>query len=314
MCIRYTALTPRRLRVGDDRARAAAGRRRAARSCRRCRAPRPVERLARVRERGDIWIVDPDGENLESVTHGPARGLSRPGRRREPGSCSSQPRPQPRPLDHGADGGLRRLTRNAARGRRTARRRSRRTAGASRSHAACGGNQEIYVMNLDGTGLRGSRATPARLRPGLVADGTQIAFWRALRRAKSGPSTRCSRSTPTARTSASSHGGAEQRRRVVAGRQPDRVHADGLARGDIWTMRRRHRPAAADRRPGARRRLGLGARRLAIAFSSDRVEGTPNLSVVVPAPRAARAVTKIEDDSGYREAEGAVPPAWQPVP
>ena len=50
----------------------------------------------------------------------------------------------------------------------------------------------------------------------------------------------------------------------------------------------------------------------AIAFSSDRGDGTPNLYVTtVRAPRRVVRVTKVDDTV---DEAGAITPAWQPVP
>jgi Tol biopolymer transport system component len=266
---------------------------------------------------GDIWVVDPDGENLEPITQGPARDVyptwSPEGTRIV--FSSNRGRSRDLWIMEADGGGLRRLTRN--RGTRaqdsapTISPDGRRLAFARRLR----GNQEIYVMNLDGTGLRRLTRFPGiDFDPAWSPDGTQIAFWRALRRARR-----------TVHQVFAIDADGTNLRQLTWGASSDAPSwsPDGSkiaftrtarARGDIWTMR-------AD---------GTGQQRVtggvphdddsvwapdgsAIAFSSDRNEGTPNLYIVsLRTPRRVVRVTKLVD-SGYREAEGAVTPAWQPV-
>ena len=266
---------------------------------------------------GDIWVVDPDGENLGSVTHGPARDVYPTWSPEGTRIVFSSNRGGSRDLwIMDADGtGPRRLTRNRGRAQDSAPTLSpdgRRIAFARRQR----GNQEIYVVNLDGTGLRRLTRFPGiDFDPAWSPDGTQIAFWRALRRAKR-----------TVHQVFAIDADGTNLRQLTWGASSDSPSwsPDGSklaftrtarARGDIWTMR-------AD---------GTGQQRVtggpphdddpvwapdgsAMAFSSDRMEGTPNLYVVsLRPPRRVVRLTKIVD-SGYREAEGAVTPAWQPLP
>jgi TolB protein len=133
---------------------------------------------------GDIWVVNPDGTGLLNLSHSSARDAYPTWSPEGTRVVFSSNRARTRDLwIMNADGtGLRRLTRGA---RDTDSAPSvspdgRRIAFARRVH----GDQEIYVMNLDGTGVRRLTRHPGiDFDPAWSPSGTEIAFWRVIRRA-----------------------------------------------------------------------------------------------------------------------------------
>jgi TolB protein len=265
---------------------------------------------------GDVWAVNTDGSDVDNLTHSPARDAYPTWSPEGTRIVFSSNRAGARDLwIMGADGtGLRRLTRNgrsrAVDSAPSVSPDGRRVAFARRIR----GNQEIYTMNLDGTGLRRLTHHPGiDFDPAWAPDGSQIVFWRSLRRGArdvhqvfavgaDGSDLRRLTWGPDSDAPAWSPDG----KRIVFTRT-------NHARGDIWMMR-------ADG-TGQQRVTGGAAHDddpawapdgTAIAFTSDRTDGTPNVYVVAAkAPRKVARVTKLVDLSGR---SGALTPAWQPVP
>lgn len=266
---------------------------------------------------GDIWTVAPDGSDLDNRTRTPgARDLSpawSPSGTRIVFASNRSGRQELWIMDaYGT--GLRRLTNN----------RKSRAVDATPSVSPDGrrlafarrvrGDFEIYTMNLDGTRVRRlTRYRGVDSEPAWSPDGKRIAFTRTLR--PRGP-------RPARQVFVMTANGSNLRRLTwgavsyAPSWSPDgtrlcitRVAAH--AGEDIWMV---------GASGGSPRRLIVGPANEghavwapdghALAFSSDRADGTRNIFVDPADPRrpAAR-VTQFRDPT-----TGAVMPAWQSLP
>jgi Tol biopolymer transport system component len=260
---------------------------------------------------GDIWAVNSDGTALVNLSHSAARDAYPTWSPEGTRIVFSSNRARGRNLwIMNADGtGLRRLTRGNrdADSAPTISPDGRRIAFARRVR----GDQEIYVMNLDGTGVRRlTRHAGIDFKPAWSPAGTEIAFWRTVRR-----------------------GSAQTRQIFVMG-----TDGSGLRRltwgpdaaEPAWSpdgKRMAYVRAGKHSHIWAMRADGTGQQRLTngpsdddspawspdgseIAFTS-RADGTSSIDVVAARvtrkPRPPKAVA-----TGNRS--DAVTPAWQPVP
>jgi Tol biopolymer transport system component len=264
---------------------------------------------------GDIWIVNPDGNELVNLTHSGARDVYPSWSPEGTRIVFSSNRSGGRDLwimDASGEG-LRRLTRNRVNGPAdscpTISPDGRQLAFARRLR----GNQELYIMNLDGTGLRRLTRFPGiDFDPAWSPDGSEIAFWRQLRRGR--------RATHQIFVVNPDDG---HLRRLTWGASTDAptwspdgkriaYTRNGRARGDVWTMRAdgtgqvRFAGGPANDDDAAWAPDGMF-----IAFTSDRFDETANLFVVnTRGPRRQTRLTRLVDSTGRLD---ALTPAWQPV-